>query len=340
MLYAVYDRGPISPTQRAQLASTSLSSWRVQLAQVGRILGPSRRGQSGSTIVRGYRNDHLPIPLDIRWRCQPWEWQGTSIECLPIRAYEVGAIPTHALSGNDRRKTGERRRRSNHSVTLNATKAHRESCFFLRRMRAGIGPQFVGFRVLDRPPLKTRICGVQLIVSSWARLGQRETFRTWREGPFTGVVHGLSMPRSEAEPKAPRVRCGTGLDGSWLTPVPSSRFGMVRRFLSPRSLLLTRCRFALRVVFGQFARLPYCVHSHQSRPLSRSYSIAKVVRSLPQEQWFGPQSTAAQTPNTAQTHTGQTHTRRQRPRFRIYAQPSTDQHVYAKSALQRPAGTH
>jgi len=48
----------------------------------------------------------------------------------------------------------------------------------------------------------------------------------------------------------------------------------------------------------------------------------------------------AQTPNIAQTHTGQTHTRRQLTRFRIYAQPSMDQHVYAKSALQRPAGTH
>ena len=42
----------------------------------------------------------------------------------------------------------------------------------------------------------------------------------------------------------------------------------------------------------------------------------------------------------ARTHTGQQHTRRQRPRFRIFAQPSTDQHVYAQSALLHPAGTH
>ena len=212
------------------------------------ILDQVEEASSAAQLSADTVTDRLPIPLDIRWRCQPCEWQGTSIECLPIRAYEVGAIPTHALSGNDRRKTEERRRRSNHSVTLNATKAQGESCFFLRRMSAGIGTrfgqEFVGFRVPDRPPLKTRICGVQLIVSSCARLGQRETFRTWREGPFTGVVHGLSMPRSEAQPKASRVLCGTGLDGSWLAPVPSSRFGMAR-FLSPRSLLLTRCRFVL-----------------------------------------------------------------------------------------------
>ncbi len=63
-------------------------------------------------------------------------------------------------------------------------------------------------------------------------------------GPFTGVVHGLSTPRSEAQPKASRVLCGTGLDGSWSPPVPSSRFGMAR-FQSPGSLLLTGCRFAL-----------------------------------------------------------------------------------------------
>ena len=194
------------------------------MAQVGRILGPSRRGQSGSTIVRGYRNDHLPIPLDIRWRCQPWEWQGTSIECLPIRAYEVGAIPTHALSGNDRRKTEERRRRSNHSVTLNATKAQGESCFFLRRMSAGIGTrfgqEFVGFRVPDRPPLKTRICGVQLIVSSCARLGQRETFRTWREGLLRAWSTACQCPGAKRSRRHPAFVAGRGLTGRGSRPYP------------------------------------------------------------------------------------------------------------------------
>jgi hypothetical protein len=45
------------------------------------------------------------------------------------------------------------------------------------------------------------------------------------------VGHGLSTPRSEAQPKASRVLCGTGLDGSRSAPVPSSRFGLAR-FLS------------------------------------------------------------------------------------------------------------
>ena len=48
---------------------------------------------------------------------------------------------------------------------------------------------------------------------------------------FYGRGHSLSTPRSEAQPKASRVLCGTGLDGSWSAPVPSSRFGLAR-FLS------------------------------------------------------------------------------------------------------------
>jgi len=39
------------------------------------------------------------------------------------------------------------------------------------------------------------------------------------------------------------------------------------RFLSPRSLLLTRCRFVF-VSVSRLARLPHAVHSHQNCPLS------------------------------------------------------------------------
>jgi hypothetical protein len=188
------------------------------------ILDQVEEASSAAQLSADTVTDRLPIPLDIRWRCQPCEWQGTSIECLPIRAYEVGAIPTHALSGNDRRKTEERRRRSNHSVTLNATKAQGESCFFLRRMSAGIGTrfgqEFVGFRVPDRPPLKTRICGVQLIVSSCARLGQRETFRTWREGLLRAWSTACQCPGAKRSRRRPAFFAGRGLTGRGSRPYP------------------------------------------------------------------------------------------------------------------------
>ena len=171
-----------------------------------------------------------------------------------------------------------------------------------------------------------------------ARLGQRETFRTWREGRLRAWATGCQRPGAERSRRRPAFFAGRGLTGRGPRPypLPASEWLVSYR----RELYCRRAAGSFCEVLGQLARLPYCFHSHQNRPLSRSYSSEKIVRSLPQEQWFVPQSMTAQTPNKAQTHTGQQHTRRQRPRFRRYAQPSMDQHVYAKSALQRPAGTH
>jgi len=155
--------------------------------------------------------------------------------------------------------------------------------------------------------------------------------------PLAARKADISLAISTGHIMCYRHFAGRGLTGRGPRPypLPASEWLVSYR----RELYCRRAAGSFCEVLGQLARLPYCFHSHQNRPLSRSYSSEKIVRSLPQEQWFVPQSMTAQTPNKAQTHTGQQHTRRQRPRFRRYAQPSMDQHVYAKSALQRLPGT-
>jgi len=155
---------------------------------------------------------------------------------------------------------------------------------------------------------------------------------------FTGVGTACQRPGAKRSRRRPAFFAGRSLTGRarartlfplWNGSVP------VAAKSTADALPVRFCE----VFLGQLARLPPAVHSyhitaHWADP------IAKFARSLPREWPFGPQSTTGQTPDKARTHTGRQHTRRQRPRFRICSQPSTDQHVYAQNALQHPAGTH
>jgi len=179
----VYYRGPISRAKRVPLALTLQWSWRVQLAQVGRSFWANRK--------RPFCQRNCPqIPY---WSASQFRWisdgdtslvsgVGTSIGCLPIRAYEAVATSTHALSEKRLPEGRKGRPEEQPSVTLNAEESQGESCFFLRRMSAGIGTRFgqgfVGFQVLDRPCRSRDFAESICITSSCARLGQRETFRT------------------------------------------------------------------------------------------------------------------------------------------------------------------
>jgi hypothetical protein len=73
-----------------ELASPIGPGWQKLLCQPKEAILPAQL-PADTVLIR------LPIPLDIRWQ---YLVSGvvTSIGCLPIRAYEAGAIPTHALS--------------------------------------------------------------------------------------------------------------------------------------------------------------------------------------------------------------------------------------------------
>ena len=110
-----------------------------------------------------------------------------------------------------------------------------------RRNWHAIGQEFVGFRVLDRPCRRQEFAE-SICLSPCAPGSGRERHSEHGGRAFYGRGPRPVNAPSEAQPKASRVLCGTGLDRSWLAPVTSSGFGMAR-FLSPRTLLLTRCRF-------------------------------------------------------------------------------------------------
>jgi hypothetical protein len=65
------------------------------------------------------------------------------------RAYEAGAIPTHALLQQRLPERRKARPEEEQSVTWNAEESEGESCFLLRRMSAGIGQGVVGFLAFD-----------------------------------------------------------------------------------------------------------------------------------------------------------------------------------------------
>lgn len=88
-----------------ELASPIGTGWQKVVGQLQEAILPA---QMPADIVP----IRLPNPMDIGRRYRVARGMGTSIGWLRVRAYEAGAIPTHALSGNDRRKTEERSRRS------------------------------------------------------------------------------------------------------------------------------------------------------------------------------------------------------------------------------------
>ena len=88
-----------------ELASPIGTGWQKVVGQLQEAILPA---QMPADIVP----IQLPNPMDIGRRCRVARGMGTSIEWLRVRAYEAGVIPTRARSGNDRRKTEERSRRS------------------------------------------------------------------------------------------------------------------------------------------------------------------------------------------------------------------------------------
>ena len=101
-----------------ELASPIGPGWQKLLGRLKEAVLPAQL-PADTVLIR------LPIPLAIRWDTSLVSGVGTSIGCPPIRAYDAGAIPTHALSQQRLPEGRKAQPEEQQFVTLNAEESTR-----------------------------------------------------------------------------------------------------------------------------------------------------------------------------------------------------------------------